>query len=235
MSIKVTGPSNEAICHLKLTVNGVDEPNVLSQDGTGVVSGLKSGQTQFWCLINVPFESKNSRSRSPSSWSKEQRDLQSRAHRFLPSPNSQSSLPRSHLPSLRWNHDHSRSAQSGDGNLARALPNTGIAAGATGIAGPPAVPNYTRRSSRCACQPSGTEGICFRAAAVPRVAFLQRRGHRLARAFFPELSNGWAVVSQDGGHETSQLPPTTPKTASAPSILQANMFYPDPQAVKDWA
>ena len=43
VSIKVTGPSNEAIRHLKLTVNGLDEPNVLSQDGTGVVSGLRVG------------------------------------------------------------------------------------------------------------------------------------------------------------------------------------------------
>jgi feruloyl esterase len=52
---------------------------------------------------------------------------------------------------------------------------------------------------------------------------------------FAELKNGWAVASQDGGHETSQLPPTIPKTANAPSILQVNMFYPDAEAVKDWA
>src|ERR1700733_5564533 len=46
VSIKITGPSGEApsgeaIRNLKVTLNGLDEPNVLSQGGTGVLSGLK--------------------------------------------------------------------------------------------------------------------------------------------------------------------------------------------------
>jgi Tannase and feruloyl esterase len=60
-------------------------------------------------------------------------------------------------------------------------------------------------------------------------------GAQTGTASFAELKNGWAVASQDGGHETSQLPPTIPATATSPEILQVNMFYPDSQAVKDWA
>jgi feruloyl esterase len=60
-------------------------------------------------------------------------------------------------------------------------------------------------------------------------------GAQTGTASFPELRNGWAVASQDGGHETSQLPPTITATSSSPEILQVNMFYPDQQAVKDWA
>src|SRR6185295_6021481 len=40
---------------------------------------------------------------------------------------------------------------------------------------------------------------------------------------------------QNGGHTNTQLPPTIPATATSPSILSQNMFYPDAQAVKDWA
>jgi feruloyl esterase len=60
-------------------------------------------------------------------------------------------------------------------------------------------------------------------------------GAQTGTAAFPELRNGWAVASQDGGHESSQLPPTKPATATSPSILQVNMFYPDAEAVQDWA
>jgi hypothetical protein len=60
-------------------------------------------------------------------------------------------------------------------------------------------------------------------------------GSQTGTASYPELVNGWAVASQDGGHESSQLPATAPATATSPSILQVNMFFPDAQAVKDWA
>ena len=48
VSINVTdssgkAPSTEVIRHLKVTLNGVDEPNVLSQTGTGVLSDLQVG------------------------------------------------------------------------------------------------------------------------------------------------------------------------------------------------
>ena len=60
-------------------------------------------------------------------------------------------------------------------------------------------------------------------------------GAQTGTAGFPELRNGWAVASQNGGHQTSLLPPTIPATPTSPSILQVNMFFTDAQAVKDWA
>src|SRR5580704_9387766 len=59
VSIKVASPSgeapsNEAIRHLKVTLNGLDEPNALSQDGAGVLSGLKVGPNTI-----LLFESKD--------------------------------------------------------------------------------------------------------------------------------------------------------------------------------
>ena len=60
-------------------------------------------------------------------------------------------------------------------------------------------------------------------------------GSQTGTASVPMLRQGWAVASQNGGHTNSQLPATTPATATTPSILQQNMFFPDAQAVKDWA
>jgi feruloyl esterase len=60
-------------------------------------------------------------------------------------------------------------------------------------------------------------------------------GSQTGTASFPELRNGWVVASQNGGHQSSQLPPTTPATPTSPSILQVNMFFTDAEAVRDWA
>ena len=60
-------------------------------------------------------------------------------------------------------------------------------------------------------------------------------GAQTGTASFPELRNGFAVASQNGGHTTSQLPATIPATPTSPSILQVNMFFPDALAVRDWA
>src|SRR5215475_9414706 len=56
-------PSNDDIRHLKLTLNGVDEPNALSQSGTGTLSGLRVGAN----TISL-YETKDPNSRRPS-WS----------------------------------------------------------------------------------------------------------------------------------------------------------------------
>jgi hypothetical protein len=60
-------------------------------------------------------------------------------------------------------------------------------------------------------------------------------GAQTGTASFPELRNGWAVASQNGGHQSSLLPPTIPATSTSPSILQVNMFFTDAEAVRDWA
>jgi len=53
-------------------------------------------------------------------------------------------------------------------------------------------------------------------------------GAQTGTSGFPMLRNGWAVVTENGGHDNDLLP--TPP----PNILRSNMFYTDPQAVKDW-
>ncbi len=54
-----------------------------------------------------------------------------------------------------------------------------------------------------------------------------------------ELRNGFVVASQNGGHSNSELPPSFPPgpitTLTSIQILSQNMFFPDAQAVKDWA
>jgi feruloyl esterase len=54
-----------------------------------------------------------------------------------------------------------------------------------------------------------------------------------------ELRNGFVVASQNGGHSNSELPASFPPgpitTLTSIQILSQNMFFPDAQAVKDWA
>jgi hypothetical protein len=55
-----------------------------------------------------------------------------------------------------------------------------------------------------------------------------------------ELRNGFVVASQNGGHQTSELPATYPAGSTTTDlnhiqVIQGNMFFPDAQAVKDWA
>jgi hypothetical protein len=54
-----------------------------------------------------------------------------------------------------------------------------------------------------------------------------------------ELRNGFVVASQNGGHQTNELPATYPPGSTITDlnhiqIIQQNMFFSDPQAVKDW-
>ena len=194
VSIKVTSPSgeapsNEAIRHLKVTLNGLDEPNALSQGGAGVLSGLKVGPNTI-----LLFESKNS---SPfertASWEQVAQLVVERA--TGPAVTCASLATPRQIPDQAY-PDHTyrvplepRSLSLSSIRRRQPCPSTAKYRDCCGrereSPGPPAVPNNTKRSSRCACQPSGTEGICFRAAAVPRVAFLQRPGHRPARLLSP--------------------------------------------------
>lgn len=53
-------------------------------------------------------------------------------------------------------------------------------------------------------------------------------GSQTGTSGYPMLRNGWAVVTENGGHDNALLP------QPPPNILRQNMFYTDPQAVKDW-
>jgi feruloyl esterase len=53
------------------------------------------------------------------------------------------------------------------------------------------------------------------------------------------LRNGFVVASQNGGHQTSELPASYPPNSTTTDlnhiqVIQGNMFFPDAQAVKDW-
>jgi hypothetical protein len=110
----------------------------------------------------------------------------------------------------------------------------------TGLAGPPGTPSFTT------AQPYGTRfevrlptlwngRYMFQGGGGTEGSLPSATGAQTGTAGFPELRNGYAVASQNGGHQSSQLPPTIPATATSPSILQVNMFFPDALAVRDWA
>src|SRR5688572_10025121 len=44
----------------------------------------------------------------------------------------------------------------------------------------------------------------------------------------PTLAKGFAVATENGGHDNGELDPSGP-------IIAGNMFYDDPQAVEDWS
>jgi len=238
LSIKVTGPSgeapsNEAIRHLKVTLNGLDEPNALSQDGSGVLSGLKVGSNTI-----LLFESKNS---SPfertASWEPVGRLVVERA--TGPAVSCASLAHLVNFPIESTGSEGGTTITLAQLNPATAtLPEhcqiQGVLRSRTGIAGPSATPQQYQTKFEVRLPTVWNGRYMFQGGGGTEGSLPAATGAQTGTASFPELSNGWAVASQDGGHQTSQLPPTTPKTATSPSILQVNMFYPDAQAVKDW-
>ncbi|MGB7259705.1 MAG: tannase/feruloyl esterase family alpha/beta hydrolase [Pseudolabrys sp.] len=222
VSISVTGPS---ISHAKVTLNGRDVSNSLSQ-GTGVVSGLKTGSNVFQL-----FRSKTSNE-----------PVAKLTIEKATSP----VLSCASLAGLVNFPIKPMGSQGGTTiTLAQLNPATatlpehcqiqGTLRTYTGVAGPSATPQAygTRFEVRLPTVWNGR--YMFQGGGGTEGSLPSATGSQTGTAGFPELSNGFAVATQDGGHQTSLLPPTTPKTATAPSILQVNMFYPDAQAVKDWA
>jgi hypothetical protein len=116
----------------------------------------------------------------------------------------------------------------------------GILQTRTGLAGPPGTPAFTtaqQYGTRFEIRlPTVWNGrYMFQGGGGTEGSVPSATGSQTGTASFPELRNGYAVASQNGGHQTSQLPPTLPATPTSPSILQVNMFFPDALAVRDWA
>lgn len=225
VSIKITGPSSGAIRRAKLTLNGFNVTNWLSQDGSGVISGLKTGSNTFQL-----FDSKNSR--EPVAKLVIQRATQPAV--LCGSLTSLANFPIKATGSASGTTITLAQLNPATATLPEHCQIQGVMRTRTGVAGPSATPQaYSTRfevrlptlwNGRYMLQGGGgTEG------SLPNAT-----GAQTSTGGFAELRNGFAVATQDGGHQTSQLPPTTPKTATSPSILQVNMFYPDAQAVKDW-
>ncbi|HZF18279.1 MAG TPA: tannase/feruloyl esterase family alpha/beta hydrolase [Burkholderiales bacterium] len=111
----------------------------------------------------------------------------------------------------------------------------GILQSRTGVSGPFSTPQAYGTSFEVRLPTAWNGRYMFQGGGGTEGSLPAATGSQTGTAGFPELRNGWAVASQNGGHQTSLLPPTLPATASSPSILQVNMFFTDPQAVKDWA
>jgi Tannase and feruloyl esterase len=226
VTIKVTGPSSTAVRRAKLTLNGHDVTNWLSQDGTGVVPGLKVGPNTFQL-----FESKGNNKEPVARLVIEQ-----------------ATTPAVACASLATLTNFPIKAKgSADGTtitLAQLNPATstlpehcqiqGVMRSRTGIAGPNATPQAYATNFEVRLPTAWNGRYMLQGGGGTEGSLPSATGSQTGTASFPELSNGFAVATQNGGHQTSLLPPTTPKTATAPSILQANMFYPDAQAVQDW-
>jgi feruloyl esterase len=226
VSIKVTAPSRDALRRIKLTLNGRNVTNSLSQDGTATVYGLKLGPN----TLQV-FESK---------------EAKQPVARLVVAKAMQPAISCASLASLSHFPITPKDSQGGTTiTLAQLNPATatlpehcqiqGILRAYTGIAGPSATSQAyaTRFEVRLPTVWNGR--YMFQGGGGTEGSLPAATGAQTGTARFPELANGWVVATQNGGHDTSQLPPTTPKTETSPSILQANMFYPDKQAVQNWA
>lgn len=225
VSIKITGPSGEAIRRATVTLNGQNVTTSLSQDGVGVVSGLVAGSNTFELFA---------------------KDASEPVARLVIERATQPAVSCASLASLSGFPIQPTASEGGTViRLAQLVPATatlpeychiqGVMQSRTGIAGPSATPQPYATKFEVRLPTLWNGRYMFQGGGGTEGSLPQATGAQTGTAGFPELRNGWAVASQDGGHETSQLPPTTPKTPTAPSILQVNMFYPDQEAVRDWA
>jgi len=225
VSIKITGPSSEAIRRATVTLNGQDVTTSLSQDGVGLVSGLVVGSNTFQLFAKDPIEP---------------------VARLVIERATNPTVTCASLASLSGFPIQPTASEGGTViTLAQLNPATatlpehcqiqGVMQTRTGIAGPSATSQAYATKFEVRLPTLWNGRYMFQGGGGTEGSLPQATGSQTGTASFPELRNGWVVASQDGGHESSQLPPTTPKTATAPSILQVNMFYPDQEAVRDWA
>lgn len=224
VSIKITGPSDGAVRGLKLTLNGQNVTSSLSGEGTGTVSGLNEGANVFLLFASSQEPVARlvvERARTPG-------------------------VACGSLAALTGFPIQPTGSQGGTTiTLAQLNPATaslpehcqiqGVLQARTGIAGPSEASQQYGTQFEVRLPTLWNGRYMFQGGGGTEGFLPPATGAQTGTASFPELANGWAVASQDGGHETSELPPTTAATATSPSILQVNMFYPDQEAVQDWA
>jgi hypothetical protein len=231
--IHVTGPSTAAIRHSALTLNGRNVASTLQTDGPGSMSGAVSGLELGSNILQL-FESKASK--EPVA-----RLVIERA--TTPAVTCESLASFSGFPIQASGTTGGTTitlarlnpATTGSNPLPEHCQIQGTLQARTGVAGPFDTPQAygTRFEVRLPTVWNGR--YMFQGGGGTEGSLPAATGSQTGTASFPELRNGWAVASQDGGHESSQLPPTKPATANSPSILQVNMFFPDAEAVRDWA
>ena len=241
VAVAVTGPAGVNLHRLRLLLNGHDVSSSLvpgSTPGTfsGSVSGFKPGantlelrsaESEHGALARRVVE----RATTPAVTCASLMSIPANAFPVQPGKGAGGTT----ITMAKLNP-----ATTGTNALPEHCQVQGILQSRTGVAGVPGTSSFT------AAQPYGTQfevrlptqwngRYMFQGGGGTEGSLPAATGSQTGTASFPELANGWAVASQNGGHQSSQLPATTPATASSPSILQVNMFFPDAQAVKDWA
>jgi len=226
VSIKVVGPPGGALHNAKLVLNGQSVSTSLSQDGVATVSGLKIGSNTV--ELFVPGFGRDPVARLVIERVTSPAVACSALAMLTNFPiRAQGGAAGTTLTLVQLN--------PATATLPEHCQVQGMLRVRTGIAGPNATPQTYGTKFEVRLPTAWNGRYMFQGGGGTEGSLPAATGAQTGTAGFAELKNGWAVASQDGGHETSQLPPTTPKTADAPSILQVNMFYPDTQAVKDWA
>jgi len=234
-SVTITGPSTATILRSALLLNGQNVTSALQPNGvagtmTGIVSGLRLGANNLQL-----FTSKTSHVPVAQL-------VIERGSAPVMSCASLATLagfpvqPVGNVGGTTITLAQLNPATTGTNALPEHCQIQGILQARTGVSGPDGTTAQAYGTRFEVRLPTAWNGrYMFQGGGGTEGSLPAATGSQTGTASFPELRNGWAVASQDGGHESSQLPATVPATATSPSILQVNMFFTDAQAVKDWA
>ena len=234
VTIRITGPSVPAVQHSALELNGRKvtpalQPDATTGSMTGAVSGLELGANTLELFVSKA-------SREPVA-----RLVIERATTPAVTCESLATLvdfpvqPTGTTGGTTIELARLNPATTGSNPLPEHCQIQGTLQARTGIAGPFHTPQAYGTKFEVRLPTVWNGRYMFQGGGGTEGSRPAATGAQTGTAGFPELRNGWAVASQDGGHESSQLPPTIPATPNSPSILQVNMFFPDAQAVRDWA
>lgn len=233
-TIRITGLSIPVVQHSVLTLNGRKVTPALQPDGaagsmTGAVPGLEFGSNTFQLFVSKA-------SKEPVA-----RLVIERA--ATPAVTCESLATLVDFPVQATGATEGTTitlarlnpATTGSNPLPEHCQIQGMLQKRTGVAGPSRTPQAYGTKFEVRLPTVWNGRYMFQGGGGTEGSLPNATGAQTGTAGFPELRNGWAVASQDGGHESSQLPPMIPATATSPSILQVNMFFPDAEAVRDWA
>ena len=239
VTINITAPSDALIQRATLKLNGHDvtaalHPGALPGSMTGAVSGLRVGANVFDLFRSKPTNERVARltierATTPAMACAALANLTGFPVQASPIAGGTTIT----LAQLNL-------ATTGTNALPEHCQVQGTLQARTGLAGVPGTPSFTTAQSygtRFEVRlPTLWNGrYMFQGGGGTEGSLPAATGAQTGTAGFPELRSGFAVAAQNGGHTTSQLPATIPATATSPSILQVNMFFPDTLAVKDWA
>jgi hypothetical protein len=204
VSIKITDasgtpPSPDTIRRLKVKLNGLDEPNVLSQGGTATLTDLRVGANTVSLLEtkDVSFFERD------ASWDQVGQLVIERA-----SGPAISCASLAHLAGFPINPTGSEGGTVI--TLAQLNPATatlpehcqiqGILRSRTGIAGPSSTSQQYQTKFEVRLPTLWNGRYMFQGGGGTEGSLPAATGAQTGTASFPELSNGWVVASQDGGH-----------------------------------